>query len=516
MAIVKVCGIETEYGITALPIGCANYDNPVSASSLLIRSYVMSCSKRVDWDFDGETPQVDARGFKVQHPTRYVELDSGLVNTVLPNGARYYVDHAHPEYSTPECSNPLDLVIYDKAGEMVLANSLKLANESLQITNESKSKQHGTNSLESIVVYKNNSDGKGNSYGCHENYLMDRKVPFPKIAREMVSHLVTRQIYTGAGKLGVEEHGVELDDPPFQLCARADFFEQVVGLETTVKRPIVNTRDEPHADPNKYRRLHIIVGDANLSEVATFLKIGTTAVVLAMIEDDFIDRDLVLADPVSALKQVSRDITLKQTIELSTGKSITPLSLQWELLEMSNKYAHQEGLKCLGNEDVGAQVLKYWQSVLQSLETNPLDLANQLDWVAKFQILEGYRQRHSLGWSDPKLHTIDFQYHDMRPSHSLFNKLPMLSLVSNDQIAKAVSQPPTDTRAYFRGKCLKKWGDSIVSANWDSMVFDLGSNQSQPLQRVTMAEPLKGTAEMTDTLIKDCCSPTELLERLSL
>ena len=205
------------------------------------------------------------------------EVETHLVNAVLTNGARFYVDHAHPELSTPECADPRSVVLFDKAGEVILQRSMVAANRTMPAGQE-------------IVIYKNNSDRKGNSYGCHENYLMDRRVPFGRIVTHVMPHFITRQIYTGAGKVGSEAPGLGISEVPFQLTQRADFFEEEVGLETTLKRPIVNTRDEPHADAQKYRRLHVIVGDANLAEVATFLKVGSTALVLAMIEDDFLPR----------------------------------------------------------------------------------------------------------------------------------------------------------------------------------------------------------------------------------
>jgi proteasome accessory factor A len=247
-------GIETEYGVT---LRGAPDPNPVVASSLLINGYVEQ--RRVGWDFEDETPGRDARGF-ARDGSQPPEVETHLVNAVLTNGARYYVDHAHPEYSTPECSDPLQAVLYDKAGERILARSMDAARRLLPAGQE-------------IVVYKNNSDGKGNSYGCHENYLVDRNVPFAMLVRNLLPWFVTRQVFTGAGKVGAENGA---DPADYQLSQRADFFEEEVGLETTLKRPIVNTRDEPHADPQKYRRLHVIVGDANLCEVATFLKVGTT------------------------------------------------------------------------------------------------------------------------------------------------------------------------------------------------------------------------------------------------
>src|SRR6266404_6358432 len=264
MAIRKVCGIETEYGIVLRGVG---ESNPVTASSLLINAYVSQQQRKVEWDFEDESPGRDARGF-AREGAMAPEVETHLVNTVLTNGARYYVDHAHPEFSTPECTDALQVVRYDKAGERVLARSMQAASRLLPTGQE-------------IVVYKNNSDGKGNSYGTHENYLVDRAVPFSTLVRHMIPWFVTRQIITGAGKVG-SEHGAA--EAVFQVTQRADFFEEEVGLETTLKRPIVNTRDEPHCDPQKYRRLHVIVGDANLCEVATFLKVGMTSVVLSMIE----------------------------------------------------------------------------------------------------------------------------------------------------------------------------------------------------------------------------------------
>ncbi|MHB1890979.1 MAG: proteasome accessory factor PafA2 family protein, partial [Acidimicrobiales bacterium] len=264
MAVPKVCGIETEYGIHHV-----GGDNPVVSSSLLVNAYVTDLT-RAGWDFEDESPGNDARGF-TREGAMPPEVETHLVNAVLTNGARYYVDHAHPELSTPECADPLEALRYDKAGEEVLRRSMRSVARLLP-------------SGQKIVVYKNNSDGKGNSYGTHENYLMDRALPFAKLADLVTSHFVTRQIYTGAGKVGSEASSGR--DVVYQLSQRAEFFEEEVGLETTLKRPIVNTRDEPHADPKRFRRFHVIVGDANLAEVATFLKIGTTALVLALIEDD--------------------------------------------------------------------------------------------------------------------------------------------------------------------------------------------------------------------------------------
>ncbi|MEM1332106.1 MAG: proteasome accessory factor PafA2 family protein, partial [Actinomycetota bacterium] len=276
MSLPKVCGIETEYGI--LVRGADN--NPVSASSLLINAYVSSLNRargRIGWDFEDEQPTNDARGFSLDDAFA-PEVETTLVNAVLTNGARFYVDHAHPEISIPEVRTAREAVVWDRAADEIIRAAMVAARGVLA---------DGAD----VVVHKNNSDGKGNSYGCHENYLVSRETPFGRLSQQITPHFVTRQIFCGAGKVGCELPGRPDDDVPYQLSQRADFFEEEVGLETTLKRPIVNTRDEPHADPQEYRRLHVIVGDANMSEIATYLKVGTTSIVLSMIEDDELGDD---------------------------------------------------------------------------------------------------------------------------------------------------------------------------------------------------------------------------------
>ena len=428
------------------------------------------------------------------------QVETHLVNTVLTNGARFYVDHAHPEFSTPECRDALECLRYDRAGELILTRAMEAAD--LAVHDGSR-----------VVIYKNNSDGKGNSYGAHENYLMDRAAPFTRIVAGITPHFVTRQIFAGAGKVGAETATHDGRRVDFQLSQRAEFFEEQVGLETTLKRPIVNTRDEPHADPQRYRRLHVIVGDANLAEVATFLKVGTTSLVLAMIEDDVSgSRNLALADPVRAIHEVALDRTFTPPLPMADGTTATALGIQWELFSLARKYADDRGLECMGDEGIGEEVLKRWESVLHGLETDPMSLARQLDWVAKLQLIEAYRDRHHCDWDDHRLAALDLQYHDLRPSRSLFARLDTERLIDEAAVAAAVSEPPRSTRAWFRGQCLKKWPSSVVTANWDSLVFDLGAD---PLRRVPMMDPLKGTAEHVEDLLNVCASPSELLDRLS-
>jgi proteasome accessory factor A len=501
VAIPKVLGIETEYGILIR----GGESNPIAASSILINAYVQELARagaatgasRIGWDFEDEQPGNDARGFSTDG-SMPPEVETHLVNAVLTNGARYYVDHAHPELSTPECADPRSIVVYDRAAELILQRSMTAANALLQDGQE-------------IVVYKNNSDRKGNSYGCHENYLMDRQVPFSKIVAHVMPHFITRQIFTGAGKVGTEASGLTSSDVPYQLTQRADFFEEEVGLETTLKRPIVNTRDEPHADAQKYRRLHVIVGDANLSEVATFLKVGTTVLVLSMIEDDWLTRDLLPARPVQALRHVSYDLTLARPIDLADGSTITALDAQWELHGRARKFADERGLDCVGGDEVGEEVLRRWEAVLTALETDPGLVADQVDWVAKHRVIDGYRERHDLRWDDARLAAMDLQYHDLRASKSLAARVGLERIAVDDEIERAVSEPPPDTRAFFRGRCLQRWPESIVAANWDSLVFDVGGD---PLRRVPMMEPLRGTQAHVGSLIDECESAADLLQKL--
>jgi Pup amidohydrolase len=492
MAIPKVMGIETEYGISGP--GTSDF-NPVLASSLLINSYAGNL-RRIRWDYEQESPLRDARGFEPVQERESNDEDLGLANVILPNGARYYVDHAHPEYSTPECASARDLVIHDKAGERILEKSLELAQEVLPPG-------------ERMAVYKNNTDGKGNSYGCHENYLVDRRTPFAGIVRDLMPFFVTRQVYTGAGKVAAESTHADAESVTYQLSQRADFFEAEIGLETTLKRPIINTRDEPHADPEKYRRLHVIVGDANMCEMSTFLKLGTTALVLKMIEDEFLP-DLSLDNPVSALHTISWDPTLKTTVAMADGRQVTAVELQWEYLDHAKKYAKEHD-PTPGNLDV----LQQWEATLTALEEDPMNLARELDWVAKYRLLEAYRERDGLDWADPKLALIDLQYHDVRRDRGLYYKLvaggKVERLVTEGEVELAVGQPPEDTRAYFRGKCIQKYPGSIMAASWDSVIFETGR---EALQRVPMREPLRGTKEHVEDLVAQAEDAATLVDLL--
>jgi proteasome accessory factor A len=330
------------------------------------------------------------------------------------------------------------------------------------------------------------------------------------LARDFTPFLVTRQLFTGSGKIGCEEVGTQRRG--FEITQRADFFEEEVGLETTMRRPIINSRDEPHADPNSYRRLHVITGDANLAEVATLLKLGTSALMLSMIEDGIFDSgDFALATPVKAMHDVSHDLTLSQKLELADGVTVTALELQWEIFELARNYADSHGLAALGPPEVGELVLDRWERVLNGLEHDPTSLKGQLDWVTKYELINAYRDRHGCTIDDPRISALDLQYHDLRPDKSLFARLGAERLLDEATVVAAVTEPPATTRAYFRGECLRHFPDSIVAANWDSIIFDTGETA---LRRVPMMDPLRGSAAHVGTLFDECKSPAELIARL--
>jgi len=414
-------------------------------------------------------------------------------NVFLANGARLYLDvGSHPEYATPECDSIHDLVVHDKAGERILEGLLASAEQRLA--------EEGIRG--DIYLFKNNTDSAGNSYGCHENYLTSRRDDFTHYTEVLIPFLVSRQAYAGAGKVLQTARGAV-----FCLSQRAEHIWEGVSSATTRSRPIINTRDEPHADAEKYRRLHVIVGDSNMSEYATFLKIGATSIVLRMLEDpSTVLRDLTLENPIRAIREISHDITCRRPVRLANGREMSALDIQGEYLQRALKFRDRHGLSV--QED---RALAMWEHCLKGLEADPLSLHRECDWVAKYRLIEGYRERHDLAWDDARLAAMDLQYHDLRPSKSLFARLGMERLTNDDEVMAARTEPPKDTRAYFRGKCLQRWADDIVAANWDSLVFDIGR---EPLRRVPMMEPSRGTEAHVGTLLADCTTASELLDRL--
>jgi proteasome accessory factor PafA2 len=403
------------------------------------------------------------------------------VNAVLLNGARLYVDHAHPEFSTPECGDPLEATLYDKAGERIMAEAARAATDILP-------------EGQRLLLHKNNSDGKGNSYGAHENYLVARDVPFGQIVHHLTGFFVSRQIFTGSGKLG-SEHGRSPID--YQISQRADFFEEEVGLETTLKRPLINTRDEPHADPTKYRRLHVIVGDATMSEVQTFVKLGSAALMLMALDDDALGEPLRLVDPVSCATAVSHDVSMSAGLNLQNGTLMTAIEMQQHYFTLLDAYVSSSDLPA-----VYKQVMGEWRGLLTDIEHGYESVADRLDWAAKLHVIEQYRQRDGLAWNDPKLRLVDLQFHDIDPDRGLFRRLErrgaIRKLFGDDDVASAMSEPPESTRAWFRGECLRRYGEDVVAANWDSLVFETGDSH---LMRLPMMEPRRGTRDLVEDLL---------------
>ncbi len=502
MSVVRVMGTETEYGVS-VP-GHPNANAMLTSSQVVnaYAGYASSRARRARWDFEEENPLRDARGFDLAResadPSQLTDEDMGLANVILTNGARLYVDHAHPEYSTPECTNPLDVVRWDKAGERIMAEAAHRAGQ-----------VPGT---QPITLYKNNTDNKGASYGAHENYLMSRATPFAEIVRHLTPFFVSRQVVCGSGRVGIGQDGRTAG---FQISQRADFFEVEVGLETTLKRPIINTRDEPHANAEKYRRLHVIIGDANLAEISTYLKVGTTSLVLAMIEDSFLDVDLTVDRPVTELHSVSHDPSLTHLVTLRNGRKLTGVQLQMEYCEQARKYV--EDRFGTDTDPQTRDVLDRWESVLTRLETDPRSLRRQLDWVAKLDLLEGYRTRDGLDWDSPRLEAIDLQYSDVRPGKGLYNLLAAKGrferIVDDASVQDATVDPPEDTRAYFRGRCLALYGNEVAAASWDSVIFDLPGRDS--LQRVPTLEPLRGTRQHVGELLERCATAEELVRAIT-
>lgn len=499
MSVRRVMGIESEFGISNPRDASAN---PMLLSSQVVNAYgnvvMPDRLRRMRWDYDVESPLRDARGFDMSRadadPSQLTDDDYGLANLVLPNGARYYVDHAHPEYASPEVTNPYDAALWDIAGDRIIEKSARLAS---------------TLTGELLTVYKNNTDGKGVSYGTHENYQVQRDVPFTDLIKFLTPFFVTRCIFSGAGRVGLGQDEIE---PGFQISQRADFFEAQVGLETTLRRPIINTRDEPHADPDKFRRLHVIIGDANMSHRATYLKMGTTAIVLSMIEAGFLTLDFELYDPVTSMHLVSHDYELNTKQRMRDGSELSAIEIQ--------KYYQASAVAFLSatdeRDEMAHDVVAHWGRILSTLGSDPMSLANEVDWITKLSVLNGYRNRDQLLWSDSRLAAIDIQFADLRPEKGISLILQQKGKVdvmfSEAQIAQAVATPPTDTRAYFRGSCITKYCNQIAAASWDSVIFDLGPDT--PLKRVSTPDALGGIKLASEAVFAKSRDANELLTNL--
>jgi Pup amidohydrolase len=454
-------GLETEFGIAR---DAQEEIDVVSESIALVRSAtepgVWMC-----WDYEGEDPHADMRGFRVselrqdsdesnyfaqdsERELSFVEIKSDLV---LGNGARFYNDHAHPEYCTPECHSIADLVMHDRAGERILMACAQHLSEQRQTK---------------VRIYKNNTDFFGHSYGCHENYLLPRSLPWEPLASGMQAFLVTRQILAGAGKFAIEAEDKFLG-PGFQISQRSDFFSELQSVDTMQRRPIINTRDEPHANPKIYRRFHVILGDANMSPFATWLKVGTTALALEALVSDARRKLPKLADPLAALVSISRDPEFRWEVKLEGGETATALDIQRAYLGAVKDV-------CDLSKPEKEQLVKDWETVLNDLESDYKLCQDRLDWVAKLSLIREFQAAQNLAADDPWLRSMDLEYHRLDLAEGLYYGLEQSGAIRGvppeSSVRDAIKHPPF-SRAFIRGKCIQKFADFVTSAQWDHITL---------------------------------------------
>lgn len=488
---IRFLGTETEYGI-ATPTN--PMVSPIITSTHVVVAYA-GTAHRTRWDFTPESPLKDSRGFDLRryHTVPVVDPNAlGVANVVLANGGRFYVDHAHPEYSSPETTNAWDAMIYDLAGDIVIQNAVAAVAE---YSNLGHSVLEGHPPCPPLKIYKNNVDGKGASYGAHENYLYHRSTDFDILAQSLIPFFVCRQIIIGAGRVGLGPHG---ETAGFQISQRADYIEQQISLETTLNRGIINTRDESHTI-DELARLHVIIGDANMSHTAILLKLGMTKLVIDAIEQGVDFSDLAIADPVAEITHISRDISCTHAVTMGNGircTAIDVLRAYWERVNPTT--------------DIDRKVHTLWRQILDLLARDPMSTSHLLDWTAKLSLLRAYESR-GVSWSDPKMLLIDLQYSDIDPEKSLFHALvrkgKMVTLASEKEILAAVHNPPADSRAFLRGKIIERFHSEIAAANWDHLTLHNGTV-------IDLLDPTKGTQQLVGVFLENAQSAAELSQNL--
>jgi len=469
-----IFGTETEYGISTPTHPTLS---PIITSTHAVVAFSQGQGAR--WDFSAEHPLRDSRGFDLKRYRTVPVVDPNalnIANVVLENGGRFYVDHAHPEYSSPETTNPYQALVYDAAGDHILRTAVERV---AAFTSRNHSILDHHDPCPPLKIYKNNVDGKGASYGSHENYLYHRTTDFDTLAQALIPFFVARQIICGAGRVGKGEHG---ETPGYQISQRADYIEQEISLETTLNRGIINTRDEPHARTTTYGRLHVINGDATMAHHSTLLKLGMTGLIIDAIEAGTDFRDLQLANPVAEFRNVSYDLTLTHPLTLVDGRHLTALEL---LAEYHNRVTPDHLIHPL------------WHTIMTDLKTGGWQAcANRLDWCAKYALITSYLNR-GLTITDPKIQLIDLQYSDIDPAKSLYHALVrnhrMETIAPETEILAAATNPPEDTRAYFRGKLIHHIPHLIDAANWEAItVFG---------HTIPMPEVTTHTKQQTDPLL---------------
>jgi proteasome accessory factor A len=400
----------------------------------------------------------------------------------LENGARLYLDvGSHPEYATPECDDIRELVAHDKAGERILES----------LVNQAESRLRDEGILGQVYLFKNNTDSAGNSYGCHENYLVSRYGEFGKLAEVLIPFFVSRQVFTGAGKVLQTARGAI-----FCISQRAEHIWEGVSSATTRSRPIINTRDEPHADAEKFRRLHVIVGDSNMSEYTSWLKVSTTHVLLRMLEEGAIMRDLSLENPIRAIREISHDPTCRRKVRLANGREASAVELQWEYLDKVAKYVDRR------DDPEMKETARAWEECLVALGDNFTELNTKVDWVMKYRLIEAYRQKYGIGLGHPKLALMDLAYHDVSRERGLYYLLERRGFaeryITEEDITTAMREPPQTTRARLRGDFIRaaKRRRRDYTVDWVHLKLN-----DQAQRTVLCKDPFKHTDERVARLI---------------
>ena len=502
MSVRRIMGTETEYAVSAL--GMEHY-NPVKLSFDVVGAAANEQTKHIRWDYRQEDPVNDARGTRLERASAHPDLltdapQLNITNVIAVNGGRVYVDHAHPEYSAPETDDPFDAVLYDHAGDLIMRECARKASEQTGIA---------------IALHRNNVDGKGASWGTHENYMMLRSVPFDQVAKLMTAHFVARQIFTGSGRVGIGERS---ETAGYQLSQRADYFHMKVGLQTTFDRPIINTRDESHST-DAYRRLHVIVGDANRMDVPQALKLGTTSMLLWVLEhgrEAGLDLEammdaLALTDPVEAMHTVSHDLTLNAELPLRNGGMTTAWQMQVTLRSM----VYAAAAMVYGSDTVGEPVwpdrstrniMAMWGQALADVaairhadDDRRLAMreeAGRIEWLLKWRLLEKLRRKTGSDWADPRLAAVDLRWAALDSSDSIFMKLTpqMERLVDDAQLRRAISEPPSDTRAWLRAQMIRRFPEQTVAASWSHLTVRSEMSGDESVENVMtsldMSNPL--------------------------
>jgi len=492
-----IAGIETEYGIVRSDVESSD---PVVESMELIRAY--NGNESLKWNYSEEDPSMDARGFHAEglaqdleeqeftrsDHQRFFSFREMKSDRILRNGARFYNDHTHPEYSTPECHGLFDLLAQDRAGILVMRMAKK--------NRESELGPGGR-----ISLYRNNTDYHGHSYGCHENYLLPREIPFERIVSHLLPYLVARTILIGAGKYGTET-SERSGAIRYQISQRADFMEALIGVDTMHNRPLVNSRDEPHAKTSSYRRLHLISGDANMSEWQTAMKVGMTKLVLGLLLRDISVSGVAIDDPLFAIKEISRNLYEQTPVSMKNGTEMFASEILESYLHVCQGFSHMD--------KESSWVLGEWSSALEDFRRDPSLLSDRIDWIAKKELFDSFRQEQSLATDDPWLQSLDLAYHDLDPEEGLFWEMEssgaIRRLTKEADVVRAANIPPGRGRPRIRSAILSHFADKISEAGWERICFHDGLLVDLPLF-------LKETPEEMDLLEKKVMSlkvPREL------